>query len=68
MSNTIEIYPKFQIGDTVWSKVGEFAKGIVIDWIYQRRTRSITYLVTFSPNDESKWYFDEEISEIQIFQ
>lgn len=63
----IQIHPKFKIGQTVWSRVGELQKGIVIDWNYQRRTNTITYQVTFDTIAESKWYFDEELSDSQIF-
>lgn len=64
---TVEIKPKYLVGQPVWSRVGDFQKGIVIDWSYQRRTNTITYQVTFDPASTSLWYFEEELSDAQIF-
>ena len=62
-----DINPRFQIGQKVWSVVGESEKGVVINWMYTRRENTITYQVSFDPNLESKWYFQEELSDSPIF-
>lgn len=63
----VELNPKFKVGQLVWSVVGELLKGIVINWMYTRRENTITYQVSFDPNIESKWYFQEELSDSPIF-
>lgn len=63
----VELNPKFKVGQPVWSIVGEILKGIVINWMYTRRENTITYQVSFDPNLESKWYFQEELSDSPIF-
>lgn len=63
----VELNPKFKVGQLVWSVVGELLKGIVINWMYTRRENTITYQVSFDPNLESKWYFQEELSDSPIF-
>jgi len=62
-----ELNPRFKIGQKVWSVVGESDKGVVIDWSYNHRENTIRYQVSFDPNFDSKWYYQEELGDIQLF-
>jgi len=63
----ITITPRFDIGQTVYFTTPESDPGIVIDWKYCRRERSIMYMVSFGAGISSLYYYEEELSETKKF-
>ncbi len=58
--------PKFNITDKVYSMTGNADPGIVIDARYSLLTNLWEYQVTFSPFEESKWYYVHELSDKKV--
>ena len=65
---TITLNPSFNIGQKVWSSLGDNEYGIILDWSYRRRENCIIYLVSFGANESSKWFYEEELSDNIVFQ
>lgn len=58
---------KYKINDRVYNITPESDCGVVLDGKYSLLTGLWEYLVTFSPTQESLWYYEHELSETKVF-
>lgn len=58
---------KYNIGDKVFHITPESDQGVVLNIKYDYLTKLHEYLVTFSAQSESLWYYEHELSTTKIF-
>lgn len=58
---------RFEIKQKVYHNSPDGPAGVVIDCRYSMRADEWEYLVSFSAEVESLWYYEEELSEHKIF-
>lgn len=59
--------PKYNIGDRVFHITPESDPGVVLNIKYEYLTGLHEYLVTFSAQSESLWYYEHELSITKTF-
>lgn len=58
---------RYNITDKVYHITPESDAGVVLDCRYSLLADMWEYLVTFSPTQESMWYYEHELSETKVF-
>lgn len=59
--------PKFEIGERVYHITPDSDPGVVLDCNFSMRENAWSYLVTFGPEKDSLFYYEDELTTSKIF-
>ncbi len=62
-----KINNKYEIGSKVYHVCGETNSGYVVDIKYTYRSNQIEYLVVFNHQQESLWYYENELCSQPVY-
>jgi hypothetical protein len=63
----MEINPRFKISQKIYHITPDSPMGVILNWRYCGLEKYFEYLVTFSPDNATIWYLENELLESKNF-